>query len=59
MDIVSEETLTLIANIIGSDSAASKALSNIDRMRSEGREPICVKNGSSFVVLDATKPQGN
>ena len=45
------DKLLRIARIIGPSSAASKALSDMDRIEAEGDYALCVRQGTQLVVI--------
>ena len=51
--LVPEEALERAAAILGPSSAAAQALADIARRREAGEDPICVKEGSTLLVMDA------
>jgi hypothetical protein len=53
---IPREMLMRIAAIIGPESAASKALAEIDRRRQVGEDARCYMNGSMYLVGPALSP---
>jgi hypothetical protein len=48
---MTRDGLLRIARIIGSSSAASKALADMDQIEAEGDHALCVREGPCLVVI--------
>lgn len=55
MVVVTDDILQRVAEIIGPNSAAERALQELRRRRAIGEDPVCVQVDGSFVVVDRRK----